>query len=34
MAAVEYIENLEYIDRMGRFNVNAINFEENYTCNN
>jgi hypothetical protein len=32
MAAVEYIENLEYIDRMGRFNVNAINFEENYTC--
>lgn len=32
MPVVEKIENLEYLNRMGRFNVNAINFEENYTC--
>jgi hypothetical protein len=32
MEVVEKIENLEYINRMGRFNINAINFEENYTC--
>lgn len=32
MPVVEKIENLEYIDRMGRFHFNAINFEENYTC--
>ena len=31
MPVVEKIENLEYIDRMGRFNVTSVNFEENYT---
>jgi hypothetical protein len=32
MPVVEKIENIEYVNRMGRFNVNAISFEENYTC--
>lgn len=32
MPVVEKIENLEYLGRKGRYNFNAINFEENYTC--
>lgn len=32
MPVVEKIERLEHINREGRYNVNSINFEENYTC--
>lgn len=32
MPVVEKIENLEYKNREGRFSVNSVNFEENYTA--
>lgn len=32
MKVVEKIESLEIIDRMGRFNINTKNFDENYTA--
>jgi hypothetical protein len=32
MPVVEKIENLEYINREGRFNLGSVNFEENYTA--
>ena len=31
MVVVEKIESLEIFDRMGRFNINTKNFDENYT---
>lgn len=31
MEVVEKIESLEIFDRMGRFNINTKNFDENYT---
>ena len=31
MQVVEKIESLEIFDRMGRFNINTKNFDENYT---
>ena len=31
MVVVENIESLEIFDRMGRFNINTKNFDENYT---
>lgn len=32
MEVVEKIENLEYINRKGRFSIGSTNFEENYTA--